>query len=420
MNDAGWWVGGKLSAVDRLEPCIIGDDELVDFLLAVQTGFGRTTHDEHDEYPAHLLTADRTFAVREGDTIVATAGSYAFDLTVPGGAQLPMAAVAMVTVHPTHRRRGVLRKVMAAQLDDVVRRGEPLAGLTASEASIYERFGYGAATFTTRWELEKSHAQLKHAPPSDGRVRIVDAPTAEAVAHSVYSRIASTRAGELSRPQAWWPTLFAPTRSGARFFTAVHERADGTPDAYARYVLDAHWPDGVAGATLRVLEIQAVDADAEAAMWAYLFGIDLVATITAGERPVDDPLRWRLPDPRRLRVRQLRDHLWVRVLDVAATLSARTYGTDDALVLELHDDFRPENSGHWLIDGGPDGATCVRTDRAPDLALSAADLGALALGGVPVSTLAAAGRVRELTSGAIARGDRLFLTHPSPWCTTHF
>ncbi|HEY3672479.1 MAG TPA: GNAT family N-acetyltransferase [Acidimicrobiia bacterium] len=414
--------------MDPFEPRTVRDDEFVDFLLAVQAGFGRTTHDELDEYPAHLLTPDRSLAVRDGTSVsggtngpvVATAGAYSFDLTVPGGARLPMAAVAMVTVHPTHRRRGILRRLMAAQLDDVTRRGEPLAGLTASEASIYERFGYGTATFTTRWDLESHHAHLQPAPAPSGRVRVVDATAAAAAAHAVYARIAPSRVGELSRPESWWPQLFAPARNGPRFFTAVHDDADGTPDAFARYVLDADWPDGVADTRLRVLEIQGVDAGAEAAMWSYLFGIDLVGTITAGERPVDDPLRWRLPDPRRLRVRQLRDHLWVRVLDVAAALSARTYDTADALVLELHDEFRPDNSGRWLIDGGPDGATCTRTDRAADLALSAADLGALYLGGVPVSTLAAAGRVRELTTGAVARGDRAFLTHPSPWCTTHF
>jgi len=403
-----------------LEPGTVRDEDFVDFLLSVQAGFGRTTHDEADEYPAHLLTAERSLAVRDGDTVVATAGSYGFDVTVPGGAQVPMAGVCMVTVHPTHRRRGILRRVMAAQLDDVARRGEPLAGLTASEASIYERFGYGTATFTTRWDLESDHARLLHAPVPTGRVRMVDAKDAAQAAHQVYSRIAPTRVGELARPEAWWPRLFAPARNGPRFFTAVHDDVTGAPDAFARYVLDAHWPDGVASSTLRVLEVQAVDAEAEAAMWSFLFGIDLVGIVTAGERPVDDPLRWRLPDARRLRVRQLRDHLWIRVLDVAAALGARRYGADDALVLELVDDFRPENSGAWLVDGGPDGATCTRTDRAADLALSAADLGALYLGGVPVSTLAAAGRVRELTTGAVVRGDRAFLAHPSPWCTTHF
>ncbi len=251
-------------------------------------------------------------------------------------------------------------------------------------------------------------------------MRLVDAETATRAAHDVYSRIAPTRVGELTRPEQWWAPLFAPRSRGARFFTAVHEGPDRVPDAFARYVLDHHWPDAVAADVLRVLEFQAVDADAEAALWHYLFGIDLVGTIKAVDRPVDDPLRWRLPDHRRMRVRQLRDHLWLRVLDVAAALGARTYSTDDALVLELVDDFRPENSSCWLVDGGPEGATCTRTDRAPDLVLSAPDLGALYLGGVPASTLAAAGRVRELTSGAVARADRFLLVHPSPWCTTHF
>ena len=413
-----WCDACQALAVD-LEPKFIRGDELMEFFGAVQTGFGRTVLDENDEYPGHLITADRTFAVRDGGTIVSTASSYAFDVTVPGGAQLPMAAVSMVTVHPTHRRRGVLRRVMDAQLDDVVRRGEPLAGLTASEASIYERFGYGTATFTTNWELESDYARVQGVGDDGGRVRLVDADTAASVAHDVYSR-ASRRVGELTRPAEWWPRLFAPRSKGARFFTAVHEGPDHVADAFARYTLENHWPDGVAADVLHVRELQAVTPEAEAAMWRYLFGIDLVGTISAVDRPVDDPLRWRLPDPRRMRVRQLRDHLWVRVVDIAASLAGRTYAADDALVFELIDDFRPENSGCWLIDGGPQGAACSRTDRAADLSLSAPDLGALYLGGVPVSTLAAAGRVRELTTSAIARADRMFLVHPSPWCTTHF
>jgi predicted acetyltransferase len=419
INDSGGAPRAKLSPVD-LAPLPVRDDDFADFLLAVQAGFGRTAPDEGDEYPAHLLTADRSLSVRDGDVVVATAGSYSFEVTVPGGRQLPIAGVCMVTVHPTHRRRGLLRQMMDAQLDDVARRGEPLAGLTASEASIYERFGYGIATFTTRWDLESQHARLHDAPAPGGGIRMADAGAATSAAHAVFARVAAGRVGELARPEQWWAPLFAPGRRGPRFFTAVHDDADGTPDAFARYVIDDEWPDGVAASTLRVLEVQGVDAGAEAVMWSFLFGVDLIGTITAGERPVDDPLRWRIPDPRRLRVRQVRDHLWVRVVDVAAALSARTYGADDALVLELHDAFRPDNSGRWLLDGGPDGAGCSRTDRAADLALSAADLGALFLGGVPVSTLAAAGRVKELTTGAVARADRFLLVHPSPWCTTHF
>ena len=234
---------------------------------------------------------------------------------------------------------------------------------------------------------------------------------------AVYGRVSPARMGEIERPADWWSRIFTPGRRGPRFFTAVHDGRDGNPDAFVRYALDTRWPDGVPGSTLRVIELQAVDADAEAALWTYLFGIDLVATVTADDRPVDDPLRWRLPDARRLRVRQLRDHLWIRIVDVAEALASRAYGTDDALVVELVDGFRPEHSGKWLVDGGPTGATCARTDREPDLALGAPELGAIYLGGVPVSTLAAAGRVQELTSGAVAR--RRPVLHGAPGAVVH-
>jgi predicted acetyltransferase len=172
----------------------------------------------------------------------------------------------------------------------------------------------------------------------------------------VYDAAAATRTGEIERPPDWWSPIFNRGKRGVRFFTAVHTGRDGRPDAFARYAVDQSWPDGVPDMTLRVIEVQAVDADAEAALWSYLFGIDLVGTVQAVDRPVDDPLRWRLADPRRLRVREVRDHLWVRLVDVAEALAARTYGTEDGLVIELVDAFRPANSGRWRIDGGPDGA----------------------------------------------------------------
>ena len=53
-----------------LEPQVMHDDYMLEFFGAVQTGFGQLVLDDNDEYPAHLLTADRTFAVRDDDTIV--------------------------------------------------------------------------------------------------------------------------------------------------------------------------------------------------------------------------------------------------------------------------------------------------------------------------------------------------------------
>jgi predicted acetyltransferase len=403
-----------------LELRAVRDDEVASFLRATMTGFGATAPGEDDEFPFHLLPAERTLAVFDDDTIVATAGAFPFRIGVPGGARVAVAGVTAVTVHPTHRRRGLLRSMMDEQLDDVARRGEPLAALTASESSIYERFGYGIATVSTRWELESEYATLVAPPDAGGAVRLVDGDAAAAAAQTVYDAASATRVGEIDRVAEWWKPIFAPGPKGAKFFTAVHEAPDRRPDAFARYAIDQHWPDGVPAHTLRVIEIQAANPEAEAALWNHLFGIDLVGTVHAVDRPVDDSLRWRLPDPRRMRVRELRDHLWVRIVDVAAALGARTYGADETFVIELVDPFRPANSGRWRIEGGPDGATCAATGAEPDLALAAPDLGALYLGGIAASTLAAAGRVGERTTGAVRRADQFFGVQPLPWCTTHF
>src|SRR5438067_1660498 len=171
----------------------VRDEELGEFLRAVMTGFGSTAPDENDEYPVHLLPAERCLAVRDEDTIIATAGAIPLRLTVPGGARVAVAGVSVVTVHPTHRRQGLLRRMMDEQLADVERRGEPLATLTASEASIYERFGYGLATFTTRWELESEHATLRApaAPGGNGAVRLVESDAAVAAAKSIYDTVSA-------------------------------------------------------------------------------------------------------------------------------------------------------------------------------------------------------------------------------------
>jgi len=396
------------------------DDEMEALQRAAAVAFGSPSVTDEAAVFARGLESERCLAVFDEGAIVATAGAHSFELTVPGAIRVPVAGVSIVGVHPTHRRRGLLRWMMDSQLDDVARRGEPLAVLTASESSIYERFGYGTATFTTRWELESEYARLATSVGAPGHVRLVAGEEAVRAAHAVYEVVSAGRVGEIRRRETWWRERVYSPASEAKFFTAVHEGGDGRADGFARYAVDDHWPDGVPAKTLRVLEVHAVDVSVEAELWDYLFGIDLIGTVEAVARPVDDPLRWRLPDPRRMRGRELRDHLWVRVVDVGTALTARAYGADDALVLELTDTFRPENSGRWRIDGADDGGSCARTDDEADLSLTAPDLGALYLGGVSAATLARAGRVTERREGAVQRADRLFGVQPLPWCTTFF
>jgi predicted acetyltransferase len=211
------------------------------------------------------------------------------------------------------------------------------------------------------------------------------------------------------------------TRQGAsRHYDVVYETARGRVEGWVSYRVENRWPSGLASNIINVRMLVGLVPEAEAALWRYLFDMDLAGTIKLLGRPVDDPVRWRLADPRRLRTTEVGDHLWVRLLDVAGALAARRYAVDDALVLEVSDPVRPRNQGRFRLDGGPDGAACEPTSATPDLALGVADLGAAYLGGTSLASLARAERVAELTEGALLRADRMFASAPPPICTTHF
>jgi predicted acetyltransferase len=398
-------------------------DELPVFSRAVATAFGSIGSDEEVGEWAVGLEAERTLAAFDGDTIVGTAGAFTFELTVPGGALVPVAGVTVVGVHPTHRRRGLLRRMMDTQLDDVAARGESIAVLTASESAIYSRFGYGLATFGVRWKLRTEGTVLASPSRADGRIRLLEPKDASTVVPALYDAARTRHVGEVTRSDAVWQREFRDRPGGKgprKVFTAVHESPDGRADGFVRYRVREDWSDGIAQHTLEVEDLYALDDEVDAALWQFLLDIDLVAEIEARRRPLDEPLRWRLDDPRRLRTAVVIDHLWVRVVDPAAALAARTYTGDDPIVLELRDTFRPDNDGCWAVTPTADGASVTRTDHDADLVLDAPALGALYLGGVSATTLARAGRLTERTDGALARADRLFGVSPLPWCRTEF
>jgi predicted acetyltransferase len=397
----------------------VTEAEIPDFGRATGVAFGNTADDEFAWFTS--LDVDRTLAVFDDDAIVATAAAFTFELTVPGHTLVPTAGVTMVGVHPTHRRRGLLVRMMEEQLADVVERSEPLAVLTASESAIYGRFGYGLATFSTFWSLPTEGTSFARPSTASGRFRLLDPPTALAVVPALYDEARRRQVGEVTRSEKWFAHTFGE-RVGKkpRPFTVVHESEAGHVDGFARYRIKDDWPGGIASNTLEVLDLFAADHESEAALWQFLVDIDLVGTVRGNGRPTDEPLRWRLADPRRLQVEQVTDHLWVRVVDPAVALAARTYGCDDHLVVELTDPFLPANEGRWSIAGSADGAEVRRTDADADLAMSAPELGALYLGGVSATTLQRADRITELAPGAIERADRFFASAPAPWCSTDF
>jgi predicted acetyltransferase len=380
---------------------------------------GRDVEDEPAQRFAQLMPEERMLAAFDGDDVVGAAGSFAYRLSVPGGA-LPASGASVVAVLPTHRRRGVLTRLMRAQLDDATRWGEPLAALFASEEQIYGRFGYGVASQSLELEVERGARLL--APPAAGvTCRLLDADGAAAVFPGIYERVHGQRPGVVSRSDAWWTQrrlLDGGSPDGA--LRRVVVELDGVPSAYALYRLAMRFEDGILRNDLRVVEAVAASPAGTREVWRYLLSIDLVEKIAADLLPVDHPLLLLLAEPRRLHAR-VRDALWLRLVDVQAALAGRRYGRDGSLVLELADAFCPHNAGRWRLDVGEDGrATVARTTDAPDLALDVAQLATPYLGAFGFQQLLEAGRLEERSAGAVARADGMFRWSPAPWCVERF
>lgn len=398
-------------------------DEFPSYFDTMCAAFGDDPRRDALEQLRAITELDRTLAAYEGDRIVATAGAHSFTLTVPGPEQLPAAGVTQVGVLPTHRRRGILSTLMRRQLDDVAARGEPLAVLLCSESSIYGRYGYGPATYDVQVEIERAHARFTGLDGTPGRLRLVGADEAGKLLPGCYDAVRHRMVGAVTRSEPYWRELLRDPefdRDGwGRRFDVIHERAPGDVDGFVTYRMKLDAADGLTRTVLEVRELYAADEQVRAALWRYVLDVDLVWTIMA-RVPLDEPLRWWLADSRRLRQTALSDRLWVRVLDVPAALAGRRYGQDDRLVIEVDDAFRPGDGGTFELRGGPDGAECRRVDGDADLRLGSSELGSVYLGGVRFGVLARAGRVRELTQGAVARADRMFGVDPAPYCSTDF
>ena len=403
----------------------VGEDELPAFVAAEHVAFSVELKPERFEAIRGIVELDRTLAAFDAGRIVGPAGAGSWELTVPGPGTVPAATITAVAVLPTHRRQGVLTALMARQLDDVVDRGEAVAVLTASESIIYGRFGYGLATWAMGFAIDRPHAGLARPAEAGGRVLMLDGDEAPKRIPDLYDDLRRRQPGALSRPPGWWADYFRDPedeREGAspRFY-ALHESDAGEADGFVSYRVKKNWTDdGVAAGDTQVYELYGSSPAVRAALWQFCLGVDLTATLSCWNAPIDEPLRWMLADPRRFRVTAVSDWLWVRLVDVPAALSGRGYAAPGRLVLDVADSFKPHNTGRYELDAGPEGAECRRTDAEPDLAMSVADLGALYLGGVGCTALARAGRIEERRPGALAAGDALFATSDTPWCSTEF
>ncbi|MGW3551916.1 GNAT family N-acetyltransferase [Streptomyces griseoincarnatus] len=374
--------------------------------------------DEERQLWRDLTEFGRFLAAWDGDRCVASGGAFSFRLTVPGGASVPAAGVTMVSVAATHRRRGLLTAMMRRQLDDIRSWGEPLAVLTASEPAIYGRFGYGAATFQLDAEIDTVRAGLSVPDGTDDvRLRYADPAEVLDACEAVYAQLVPGRPGMPARRPGWERLgVLDPEseRGGASPLQCVVAERDGATVGYARFRVKPSWGPGGPEGEVVLSALEALDPAAGAALWRFLFDLDLTSSLRVRGRPVDDSWQYLVKDVRRCRP-AVRDALYVRPVEVGAALAARTYRAPVDVVLEVEDAFCPWNAGRWRLSGDAKGAVCEPTRDAADLALSVRELGAAYLGGVSLTALAAAGRVRELREGALAEASVAFGSDPAPW-----
>lgn len=375
---------------------------------------------------------------------VATVDGWPSGLSVPGGRSVDAWAVSGVTVSPTHRRRGIARALLEAQLRYAREAGAALAMLTLTEATIYGRYGFGPAASAATVVVDRRRVRWI-GPESPGRVQFVEPADLIAKAPAIARRAVSRTPGEIDR----WPGflerhlgLFDPESAGSRAIrVARYDDASGQPQGFVAYTISRE--PNVPGVVECDLLVAASD-DAERALWRFLVEQDFVTEVRARLRSVDEPLPWLLEDPRAASMHDIVDHLWLRVLDPVVALSAREYGASGTLTLEVTDPLG-HASGGFVLDVSGDGRAEVRrsdearSGEAPDapgsasrsgrrsraqaahgLRLDVRELGSVYLGGVRPSVLARAGRIEELSPGSVALADRIFAAPRTPHLSIWF
>ncbi|QYX79127.1 GNAT family N-acetyltransferase [Streptomyces akebiae] len=410
----------------------VTDDEIPAWLNALNIGFLRApetlTPQELKDRSSHI-DPSRTLAAFDPTAPtpqpVATFRSFPQELTAVGGRTVPADAISNVTVSPTHRRRGLLTRMMAHDLTAAKDRGDVVATLIAAEYPIYGRYGFGPATWTTEWTIDVPRTGLDprwSGPADGGRVDLVDGATVRALGPALHDRLRAAQPGAVSRNERWWRINTGDLRVHGNWtepFYAVYRSATGEVEGLVSYEADDTWRMKQPQNTADVNWLIATTPAAERALWHYLCSIDWITKVKCGWRAPDDLLPHFFPDPRAVGVTTHADWLWVRILDVVRALEARTYAGTGTLVLEVvdRDGFA---GGRYRLDAGPDGASCVPTSEDGDLVLEAADLATLWLGDESAVRLAALGRVREQRKGAASVADALLRTSRRPWCPDIF
>lgn len=364
-----------------------------------------------------LLEPGRTIGAFVDDQLAGTADAVTSGLTLPGGSIVGHAAVTHIGVLPSFTRQGLASELVRHQLHDIAARGEVVASLRASEATIYERYGYGVASSSQTVEVHTARAALRPGVGAGGPVRLLDSTKVWDVLPSIYAENRPARPGTIDRPNVWWQGSRMRTESSSgAWYVAVHGEA-GSESGFARYrPIDTETWFVSDQRTIVVEDFFAPTIDAYLGLLRFLLGLDLIDRVVFWMLPVDDPLPSLLLDRRAARVTAVHDETWLRVIDVKTALTAREYRGNGAVTIAVDDPVLPGNSVNLTVTS--DGAS--KMDRRPDLQVGVAGLATVLLGGATWRSLAVAGLAHAENPAAFETADELFAVQQAPYAGFFF
>lgn len=406
----------------ELELRNVTKDEVNDFTISVDRAFGHTPGEDLLEIFDRAVELDRTLIAVEDGRIVANSAVWSMAVTIPGGKQLPMAGVTAVGVSPTHRRKGLLTRMIETIHDQAREREEPVAGLSVSDSRIYGRFGYGPATRTTSVTIQTDRAVPSSSYAPCGEMRLLDPADSFETVKAIRLKYEQQQMGESSRADGLIEFSLGdgPTfRDGDGALELAIHSSNGEDDGYIMFRRSGDFtsqrlPDG----KLRVIDQAWLSEPIQADLWRFVIDIDLSETVRipcAGA--VDSAVAQMFAEPRQIQVNGVFDMLWLAILDVSTTLAARTYETSDGLVIAV-----PMSDGTTQtvkLEGSPKGATCTPTKRDPDVIVPQRWLGSMYLGDQSPIALASLGLI-EGEQNKVERLARMFRTPRLPFSGGEF
>ncbi|MCY3812673.1 MAG: GNAT family N-acetyltransferase [Gammaproteobacteria bacterium] len=337
------------------------------------------------------------------------------------GNAVKLAGVSTIGTQPEHRRQGLVRRIHTRAFGEMRDAGQNVAALWASQAAIYQRYGYAMTTVLRRYTVDTVDIRFHDDDEGDGRVARVDLDEAYDVVKGVYIQFIADRMCYLHRAKALWlQNALEPVEADGPIWVAVCYDADDEPQGYVIYTLRAGKVDHAArGQELVVRDLAWLTPDAYRSLWRFIASHDLVGRVRWNNAPADDPAFEYFMEPRLLNTED-REGAWFRIVDVVGALTERGYDEEGELTIGLAaDPLTPWNDGTWRLTTGADGAHMQPSNEAPEIELSSKALASLYTGFRSATELANWGLL-DGDPRAIATANAVFRTRHAPHTPDHF